>query len=98
MTQASEEPREADGVEEVTEASGGEPSESGAEATRRILESPDMPMLDEEALNERDQRFDEKRKPMGPPLDEDEGEARDVREPEGGEEVEAIDPAKPEEG
>lgn len=93
MTQASEEPREADGVEEVTEASGGEPSESGAEATRRILESPDVPMLDEEALNERDRRIGEKRKPMGPPLDE--GEARDVREPEGGEEVEPIDPGKP---
>lgn len=94
MTQASEEPREANGVEEATEGSVGEPSESGAAATRRILESPDASMLDEEELNERDRRILEKRKPMGPPLEEDEREAREVREPEGGEVVEPIDPAQ----
>jgi hypothetical protein len=97
MAQASEEAREPDGVEEAAEASVGEPSESGAAATRRILESPDEPMLDEEELNERDRRIREKRKPMGPPLEEDERETREVREPQG-EEVEPIDPAEPAEG
>jgi hypothetical protein len=98
MSQASEEPREADGVEETTEASVGEPSESGASAMRRILESPDAPMLNEEELNERDRRILEKRKPMGPPLEEDEGGAREVREPEGGEDSEPMDPGQPSEG
>ena len=98
MTQPPEEAREADGVEEATDASAGEASESGAAAMRRILESPDAPMLDEEELNERDRRILEKRKPMGPPLQEDEREAREVREPEGGDDVEPVDPGQAAEG
>jgi hypothetical protein len=96
MVQSPEESRDPDGVEQPSEAEAGEPSESGAAATRAILESPESHMLDEQQLDERDRGFGEKRKPMGPPL-EDEDRDSEAREEEGGEDIDDLQPIDPDE-
>jgi len=100
MGQSPEESRDPDGVEQASEAEAGEPRESGAAATRAILESSESHMLDEQQLDERDRNFGERRKPMGPPLDDSGAEESEAREEEGGEapvDAEPIDPGEPDE-
>jgi len=74
MSTAGPDPREPDGVEEAVAASGGEPRESGPEATREALASTAPYRLQEESLEERDARFSRPRKEQGPPLEGQSGE------------------------
>jgi hypothetical protein len=69
MTQGPE-GREPDEVDEVHDATAGEPAVSGTDATRDSMQSPEKFRLSEDELNERDERFSGPRKEQGPPLTE----------------------------
>lgn len=83
--------REPDGQEAAAEAAAGDPRESGPEATREAMASPEPYRLSEEELNEREQGFTGPRKAQGPPLEGEEAEEA-LAEAEGAEEVEETSP------
>ena len=83
-------------VEETHDASTGPPAEANEDATRAVLAGDQPYWLTENELDRRQAAMGTERKPMGPPLeDEDEGDAARAAAPPAGE-AEAIDePSEP---
>ena len=68
MTESANEGAPPLAEEDAREADAGSPRESGPDATRDAMASPDPFRLTEEQLDERDERFTGPRKEQGPPL------------------------------